>query len=74
MKILLLCLSVLLFAGCASSPSDCKKQGWKGVVIRDYRKGFFSCSNGELTPDGKYYLTDDGARETSRYIFFRLEK
>lgn len=74
MKILLLCLSVLLFAGCSSSPSDCKNQGWKGVVIRDYYKGFFSCSNGEITPDGKSYLTDNGTIDTSGYIFFRFEK
>ena len=70
---LLLILMALLFVGCDgdSSASYCESKGYKGIVlIPTTHSSPTYCSDGDLTPNKKSYITDDGAKLTELYEYY----
>lgn len=70
MKYLLSIFTVVFIVGCGSSYTECKKLGYKGVVLymgttTPERK----CSDGLL--QGDYYITNDGLSGTRTHAYYK---
>jgi len=68
MKTSILLILSLLLVGCSSdlrNPVDCIRHGFGGIAVGTTDTGEFifqACSDGKLTPDGKYIVTIDGIK------------
>lgn len=69
----LLILVTLLFIGCTSdNPSDCKRLGYKGIIVTDGFIGYDHCSNGEIV-ETDMFSTPDGNKWIGSYSFLPFD-
>ena len=62
-----------VLTGCGSTPSHCSTKGYKGIVVA-INGSDISCSNGDKSPDGQSFISNDGNRNTKKYNFYLLQK
>ena len=60
MKVLTLSILALLLVGCNDTPRGCKTLKYSGMAISNLTNSQILCSNGDLSPDGKSYMTSQG--------------
>lgn len=74
MKYIILTLISFILIGCSASVDECKEKKYKGIVVeRTSENPSIYCSNGDKSPDEKYYLTDDGEKAIVWYKYFELK-
>ncbi len=74
-KILILLAFMLLFTACDDLPRQCKAKGYDGILVLDQHilRSDSICSNGQITPDHKQYLSAEGAVSVDFYDYLPFD-
>ena len=69
-KVLMLIFVGIYLTGCNLSPSSqsCKDAKWDGIVISKHGNDM-SCSNGDLSPSKKSFITSSGNVPVEHYLY-----